>query len=106
MTDKFLTYWLVYHNTDPDTVFSPETELWDSPDRDARYHPVALVQAASLEEAYQLTNHRDTDWRENKAVKAVALPPPRSTSVGDVIVQANSAQAWLVLPTGFRSLFS
>lgn len=100
------TYWLGYHNTDPATMFLPQPRLWDSPECETRYRLVALVQAASLEEVYRLTNHLDRDWRENAAVKAVAVPPPRSTSVGDVIVHTEDGQAWLVQPTGFTSLFS
>lgn len=106
MSNKSLPYWLVYHHTDPDTMFLPQVELWESEERDNYFRLVALVQAASPEEVYRLTNHIDYDWRENEQVKAVALKPPRSTSVGDVITRCGggSWQAWMVDHTGFKLL--
>ncbi len=92
--------WLVYHNTGRATLFQPNPSLWK--ERDKYYHLVALVEAGSLEEVYALTNHIDRDWRENALVKSMATRPPRSTSVGDVIVQGD--KAWLVDRTGFRRI--
>ncbi|HEX2909877.1 MAG TPA: hypothetical protein VH186_03645 [Chloroflexia bacterium] len=104
MSNKALTYWLVYHNTDPDTMFLPQVELWQTNNRDTYFRLVALVQATSPQEVYRLTNHIEYDWRENEPVKAVALQPQRSTSVGDVIVQSGNWQAWMVDHTGFKLL--
>lgn len=92
--------WLVYHNIDETTMFQPDPELWK--ERDKHYHLVALVEADSPEEVYQLTNHIDGDWRENAVVKSMSLQPPRSTSVGDVLVQ--NTTAWLVDRSGFRRI--
>lgn len=104
MSHKSQTYWLVYHHTDPHTLFFPQPHLWQSEERDQYFRLVGLVEAASLEEVYRLTNHLEYDWRENAQVKAVALTPPRSTSVGDVIIQAGTWQAWMVDHTGFTLL--
>jgi hypothetical protein len=90
--------WLVYHNTDELTMFQPDPELWK--ERGKHYQLVALVEADSPEEVYRLTNHIDRDWRENALVKSMSPNPPRSTSVGDVIVQDH--KAWLVDCSGFR----
>ncbi len=54
-------------------------------------HLVALVaykattHADALEECFALTNHIDSDWRENARVIATGLGLNRSTSVGDFI---------------------
>jgi hypothetical protein len=92
--------WLVYHKTGRTTLFQLKPSLWKERDKD--YQLVALVEADSLEEVYALTNHIDRDRRENALVKSMATQPPRSTSVGDVIVQGD--KAWLVERTGFRRL--
>lgn len=94
------TIWLVYHNRCEAALFQPVPELWK--EREKNYQLVAAVEAESLEEVYRLTNHLDRDWRENALVKSLATTPPRSTSVGDVIVQGNLA--WLVDHIGFQAL--
>jgi len=51
----------------------------------AHYRVVAILQTASLEEAFRLTNSIDAAWYENPEVRAL-VGPTRSTSVGDVVV--------------------
>jgi hypothetical protein len=92
--------WLVYHNINEATMFQPDPQLWQ--ERDKYYQLVALVEAPSLAEVYRLTNHIDRDWRENVLVRNMSLNPPRSTSVGDVIVQGD--QVWLVDRVDFRRI--
>jgi len=55
------------------------------------YEAVAVVEAATLDEAYELTNNIDGLWINNEAVvwlsaAVKAAGGCRSTSVGDVIV--------------------
>ncbi len=92
--------WLVYHRTAPD--FLARSELWQ--DRNRHFRLVALLQARSLAEVFQLTNHIEQDWRLNALVRSLSPDPLRSTSVGDVLVQGN--RAWMVMPSGFLLLNS
>jgi hypothetical protein len=92
--------WLVYHCTEPQHLFSLQPELWK--ERERYYQLVAVVEAGTLEEVYRLTNHIDHDWRENALVRTLATTPPRSTSVGDVLVR--DGQAWIVARVGFIPL--
>ena len=93
--------WLVYHCIDLQKMFSLQPQLWK--ERERYYQLVAVVEAETLEEVYRLTNHIDYDWRENALVRTVATTPPRSTSVGDVLVRSDG-QAWLVSRVGFIPL--
>jgi hypothetical protein len=53
---------------------------------------VAHANTDSLDEAYQLTNHIETGWEENKKVKVVGMAKNhRSTSVGDILQDTNGA---------------
>ena len=45
---------------------------------------VANVDTNDLNKAFSLTNHIETDWRENEGVTFVGKFNSRSTSVGDV----------------------
>jgi hypothetical protein len=82
-------------------MLSLQPQLWK--ERERYYQLVAVVEAETLEEVYRLTNHIDNDWRENALVRTIATTPPRSTSVGDVLVNGNG-QAWLVACVGFIPL--
>ena len=53
------------------------------------YNLVARVECATVEEAYELTNHIDLPWWENLGVELVGSKT-RSTSTGDVIVIGNT----------------
>ena len=65
------------------------------------YNLVAVVKATDPDDGFALTNHIDSDWRNNEGV--VALPGEhRSTSVGDIIV-ADSV-TYIVDKVGFTPL--
>jgi hypothetical protein len=49
------------------------------------YSHVANVQAKSLDQVFELTNHLDTPWQRNPGVQAL-VETPRSTYTGDVII--------------------
>lgn len=59
---------------------------------------VALVDTDDLEDAYRLTNHTGIDWWDQPNV--IALVKSRSTSVGDVLIDAEG-QAHRVEAMGF-----
>lgn len=63
------------------------------------YAKVAEVATDSLGEAFQLTNHIESDWTENEGVGAIH-GGQRSSSVGDVFVLENG-EAHLVASVGF-----
>lgn len=92
--------WLVYHYIETKQMFILQPQLWK--ERERYYQLVAVVEAGTLEEAYRLTNHIDHDWWENALVRTLATTPPRSTSVGDVLVR--HGQAWIVARVGFIPL--
>lgn len=87
----------VYHSRNEEELFTARSELWKEADQN--YRLVAEVEASSLAEVYHLTNHIERDWRENAGVSPSWDEPVRSTSVGDVIVQGETA--WLVTAYGF-----
>ncbi len=65
------------------------------------YHLVAIVSSDHRNDGFSLTNHIDSDWRENDGV--IALPGEhRSTSVGDIIVQDGVTS--IVAKFGFTTL--
>jgi len=86
------TLWLPFRReiTDP---LDPAALGWP-----ARFRHVANLQVSSLEAAYVLTQHLDRAWWLNPGV--VLHAESRSTSVGDVLVDAAGA-AWAVAPLGF-----
>ncbi len=68
---------------------------------------VASVDTNDPQEAFQLTNHIDSDWTKNPKVRALE-GRHRSTSVGDLIVEgtpgARGSKHLIVEPCGFREL--
>jgi hypothetical protein len=50
---------------------------------------VAEVASEQLGEVYALTNHIDQDWTLNEGVTKKAEGPVRSTSMGDLVAQAD-----------------
>jgi hypothetical protein len=61
---------------------------------------VAQVEAASLEDVFQLTNSIEQPWWYHRAVTPFpGAVPTRSTSVGDVVVQGRTV--WIVDRFGF-----
>lgn len=58
---------------------------------------VAIIDAPAVGAVFQLSNHIDRPWTENAEV--VELPKGdrlRSTSVGDVIVNIETINAWTI----------
>lgn len=72
----------VYHADNPTFCLPhPKFSLNDR----TGFSVVAIVDAASLEEVFRLTNHIDKPWQENDQV-SYGKKNARSTSVGDVVV--------------------
>jgi len=69
------------------------------------YDLVATVEGFGLDEAFSRTNTIDFPWWENACVVKTVDGGVRSTSVGDVIVDADGV-AWRVEATGFRQVAS
>ena len=96
----------VYHARDPWAMLFPAEDGWLS-DPALHFRYVAEVQAEQLEQVFALTNHQETSWTRHPAIIWHATDGPvRSTSVGDVIVNTQTGQAWLVMPSGFRAMFT
>src|SRR5436305_1472794 len=92
----------VYHANNPLAMVFPCAESWQA-DRGSHFTHVATVEASTVEQVFSLTNHGATempDWMDNPEVVWYAVPPLRSTSVGDVIVCLQTGQAWLVVSRG------
>jgi hypothetical protein len=72
----------VYHR-DPvkSTYFFPA----QSPD-EPTFTLVAEVDSENLEEIFELTNHIEHSWTQNKKVTVIANNSVRSTSVGDLVL--------------------
>lgn len=57
------------------------------------YMLVAAVAASHIEDVYMLTNHIDRPWPQNEGVLLInPSSSPRSTSVGDVIIEENGVR--------------
>ena len=99
----------VYHAVDLMQMVFPDPSLW-SADRDQHYRHVANVEAdvedKPLEQVFRLTNHLDErPWTENAAVVwHDATRPLRSTSVGDVAVDEDTGEVWMVLTFGWKQV--
>lgn len=65
------------------------------------YSKVAEVQSNDLEVAFELTNHIDSSWQENKGVTSFA-ERARSTSVGDLCIKDD--EVFVVSAIGFEKL--
>ena len=78
----------VYHRISPDffAEHKPNKRLED-------YQLVAEVDCATIEQAFELTNHIHCAWQENSEVYAYSKNA-RSTSVGDVVVDDNGTIYW------------
>ena len=89
----------VYHANNP--TFG----MGDAPKFPEEFTHVADVELPDLNDAqdvaYRLTNHIDTDWRENEEVTALS-DKARSTSVGDVIQVGN--EFFMVGMMGFEKI--
>lgn len=79
------------------------SQAWDRTANDvAKYRRVAEVDVVDLEDAFRCTNHIDHNWTENPEVIAVHVATPRSTSVGDVLVNDETGSKVYVDLVGFK----
>jgi hypothetical protein len=93
----------VYHAIDPLEMALPHPAHWHT-DKERHYRHVTDV-AASCEQVFALTNHIDYPWTRNPAVIWHAADRAlRSTSIGDVMVDCYTQEAWLILTVGFHAL--
>jgi len=92
----------VYHANDLLETHLPPAMRWYA-DTSLYYTHVADL-VAPREQIFRLTNHIDHPWTDNPQVVWLVTSRIRSTSVGDVIVSAESGQAWLVMPIGLQEL--
>jgi len=69
---------------------------------EGKYDHVATVDTLDLDVAFQQTNHISHAWTENDDVEA-HTDRPRSTSVGDIIVDVND-DSYLIAPIGFERI--
>ena len=66
---------------------------------DDNFEKVAVLEASSAEQAFELTNHIDREWRKNSGI--LRYKQSRSTSVGDVIAQ-DDGKLFRVEPVGMH----
>ena len=71
----------VYHRNPIQSTYLFPAQSPDKP----TFTLVAEVDSENLEEIFELTNHIDHSWTQNKKVTVVAKNPVRSTSVGDLV---------------------
>jgi hypothetical protein len=95
--EKTMPQFDVYHAINP--TFGMGTKQPSFPEE---YELVAEVDGDSIDDAFRYTNHIDCPWWENWNVALVK--ESRSTSVGDVVVRADTGEAWLCEPTGWSSV--
>lgn len=65
------------------------------------YQKVATVTAYSLEDAYMKSQNIESCWINDPDVDS-ALENCRSTSVGDIIINNDENQAYMVMDIGFE----
>ena len=69
------------------------------------YHTVALVNCETLDDAFKLTNTIDDYWWKNECVvQKFSGQGCRSTSVGDIIENAQTREHWICAPVGWEKL--
>jgi hypothetical protein len=98
----------IYHALDLLQMFFYDETQWAT-DRESHYRRIAEVEVSSedpLNRIFRLTNHFDEKaWMSNPEVVWFDTHMLiRSTSVGDVIVNEQAGQAWMVIPFGFELL--
>ena len=71
----------VYHRNPIQNTYLLSAQSSDKP----TFTLVAEVDSDNLEEIFQLTNHIDHSWTQNKKVTVITKNKVRSTSVGDLV---------------------
>lgn len=69
----------------------------------AGYRLVAIVESPNRDAVFELTNHVFTGWHERASTLRRFDPGPRSTSVGDVVLD-ESDSLWACAPVGWSAL--
>ena len=87
----------VFHkaNYDPDIMFESDLQI----NRDD-FVKVAVIDSDDVGDAWNLTQHTDTDWTKRSNVDALVEGACRSSSVGDVF--AVNGALHLILPIGYK----
>ena len=83
----------VFHAINPNYGFG------EPPQFPSEYELVANVETTELEDVFRLTNH--IEWEKNSQVEEVK--PSRSTSVGDIVVDA-TGHAFLCERIGWKEI--
>ena len=69
------------------------------------YQTVAVVTADRLDDVFGLTNHIDWNWTTHRAVEKLATARnPRSTSVGDLVVDLSTLQLHVCAMFGWGTI--
>lgn len=87
----------VYHATNPNFGMGKPKEF------PKEYRHIATVRCKNLDDVFRVTNHVDRPWHENPDIKMVWKEVPRSTSVGDIVVDQDGNQ-WRVESVGWKHL--
>jgi hypothetical protein len=74
----------VYHAKEPTFGFGADVEF-----NDANFVKVAEVESPTLAQVFRITNHIHDDWQKNSEVVWFKDWQVRSTSVGDVVTDAD-----------------
>ena len=69
-----------------------------------QYEKVAVVEADSLDDVYDMTQNISHSWTKNKGVKIPLKEICRSTSIGDIIRNLNENQSYIVKMVGFKKI--
>ena len=67
---------------------------------EGEYRAVAVVNGTKSD-AFRLTNHIESDWRENDGVTFIPGNEPRSTSIGDLFEDTDTGAFYIVARVGF-----
>ena len=66
------------------------------------FDAVAVLEVPSLGDAFEASQHIDSDWSKADGVKMLTLQSPRSTSVGDLLETPEGV--YVVAPNGFSKV--
>jgi len=76
-------FYTVFHAKEPTFGFG------DTPKFPRGYTAVAWIESETLADTFRITNHISESWEENPEVVKVLSPNNRSTSVGDIMEDAD-----------------
>ena len=87
----------VYHARSPNFGMGEPREF------PKEYRHIATVNCKDLDDVFRVTNHVDRPWQNNPQIKIHYNITPRSTSVGDVVVDQDGKQ-WRVESVGWKHI--